>query len=103
MSLSQRISQVWQGSNYTPPRIPLIFHENEYMATIDDSGTFIRFMAHDGQIFLSMNKNCSLSTIYTGDSVYVCTKVDPILCSPTGGPNDVKDLFVMNKIAPMLA
>jgi hypothetical protein len=104
MSLSQRIFQVWASSPYTPPKVPLIFYENEYMATVDDSQIFLRFMSSDGQIFLALNNNCQLGkpdpTI--GDSVYICRKVDPILCSPTAGLDSIRDLFVLNNITPLL-
>jgi hypothetical protein len=104
MSLSQRIIQVWLASGYTPPKIPLIFYENEYMITVDDSGLFLRFMSSDGQIFLALNQNCQLGTpdITVGNSVYVCSKVDPILCSPSKGPNGIRDIFVLNNITPLL-
>jgi len=105
MSLSQYILQIWSSSPYTPPKIPLIFYENEYMITVDDSQTFLRFMSSDGQIFLALNKNCYTvkpdATI--GDAVYICNKVDPILCSPTTGPNNLRDLFVLNNIASVLS
>ena len=104
MSLSQRIIQIWATSPYNPPHTPLIYYEGEYMATVDDTQTFLRFMSSDGQIFLALNQNCQLAqpdpTI--GDAVYYCTKVDPILCSPTKGPDSIKDLFVLNNIAPLL-
>lgn len=104
MSLSQRIYQVWTTSQYTPPKVPLILYYNEYMATVDDSDTFLRFISSDGQIFLALNTHCQLArpdpTI--GDAVYVCSKVSPILCSPTGGPESIRDLFVLNNISPLL-
>lgn len=105
MSLSQRILQVWTLSPYPPPKVPLIFYEEEYMATVDDSETFLRFMSVDGQIFLALNTNCQLGkpTADIGESVYVCTKVDPILCAPVPGPSSVRDFFVLNNIAPLLA
>lgn len=104
MSLSQRILQIWTSSPHTPPKIPLIYYDNEYMATVDDSATFLRFMSIDGQIFLAFNQNCQHANAdpRIGDTVYLCTKVDPILCSPTGGPNSTRDLFVLNKITPLL-
>lgn len=104
MSLSQRIYQVWETYQYKPPTVPLIFYENEYMATVDDSGRFIRFMSSDGQIFLALNTHCQIGkpdpTI--GDAVYVCGKVSPILCSPTSGPENIRDLFVLNNVSPLL-
>jgi len=56
-------------------------------------------------IFLALNTNCQLGKpdVTIGDAIYVCKKVDPILCSPTGGPASIKDLFVLNNIAPLLA
>ena len=104
MSLSHRVLQIWSSSIHTPPTIPLIFYDNEYMATVDDSGPFLRFMSIDGQIFLALNQNCHHANAdpTIGDTVYLCTKVDPILCSPTSGPNSIKDLFVLNKITPLL-
>lgn len=104
MSLSEHIFQVWAASTYTPPTIPLIYNENEYMVTIDDTGAFLRFMSTDGQIYLALNTKCQLGkpdpTI--GNSVYVCTKLDPILCSPTTGIVSFRDLFVLNNIVPLL-
>jgi len=104
MSLLQRIHQVWVASSYTPPKIELIFYEGGFMATVDDSGTFLRFIAIDGQIFLALNQNCQLikPAPSVGDNIYFCTKVDPILCSPTGGPNGARDIFVLNNIIPLL-
>ena len=104
MSLSQRIYQVWSSSQYNPPQIPLIYYDNEYMATVDDSETFIRFMSSDGQIFLALNNYCQLGNPppIIGDNVYVCSKVSPILCSPTSGPTSTRDVFVLNNITPLL-
>lgn len=105
MSLSQRVLQVWATSQYLAPRVPLIFYENEYMATVDDSGIFFRFMSTDGSIFVALNRNCQANTApaTVGDTVYVCTKVDPILCSPSTGPESIRDIFVLNHIVPLLA
>lgn len=104
MSLSQQILQIWARSQYQPPRVPLIFYENEYMATVEDIGTFLRFMSMDGQIFLALNTNCQVGKpdASIGTEIYVCTKVDPILCSPTTGPESLRDIFVLNNIAPLL-
>lgn len=104
MSLSQRILDIWGSSSFTPPNIQLIFNENEYMAVIEDSEDFLRFMSSDGQIFIALSKNCqhAKSNPTIGDNVYVCTKVDPILCSPIHGPHNEKDIFVLNNIAPLL-
>jgi len=101
MSLSQYVLQIWKKSNYAPPRIPLLFYGNEYMAVIDDTQVFLRFMSSDGQIFLALNFNCEVGQTM-GDSVYVCNKIDPILCSPSNGPESSKDIFVLNNIAPLL-
>ena len=105
MSLSQNIITIWASSPYPPPRIPLIFYENEYMATVSDADTFLRFMSVDGQIFVALNINCQAGKPdpSIGDAIYICSKVDPILCSPTGGPDSSKDIFVLNNIAPLLA
>jgi len=104
MSLSKRILDIWNSSSFPTPKVPLIFYDNEYMATIDDSETFFRFMSSDGQIFLAINNNCQYGKPDSniGDVVYVCSKVDPILCSPTPGPNSYKDNFVLKNIAPLL-
>ena len=107
MSLSQRIYQIWNKSQHSPPKIPLIFYENEYMAVVDDSGAFIRFVSPDGQIFLALNTYCQLiqpdsSPRSLLDNIYVCNKVTPILCSPTGSPKDNRDFFVLNNIIPLL-
>lgn len=104
MSLSDRIFAIWATSHYNPPTVPLIFYENEYMITVDDSETFLRFMSSDGQIFLALNKNCQITrpSPIIGNSSYLCTKVDPILCSPTSGPDSVRDIFVLNNIIPLL-
>ena len=104
MSLSQQVLQIWTRSGYQPPSVPLIFYENEYMATVDDTGTFLRFISSDGQIFLALNTNCQLAKPDDdiGDTIYFCKKVDPILCAPVKGPEYVKDLFVLNNIAPLL-
>lgn len=104
MSLSQRIYQVWSSSQYNPPKVPLIYYDNEYMATVEDSEIFLRFMSSDGQIFLALNNYCQIGQAdpSIGDSVYVCSKVSPILCSPTTGPESVRDLFVLNNITQLL-
>lgn len=104
MSLSQYILKIWSQSQYEPPVIPLIFHENQYMATVEDSQTFLRFISSDGQIFLALNTNCQIGQPdpSIGDTIYMCSKVDPILCSPTKGPDSIKDLFVLNNIAQLL-
>ena len=108
MSLTQRILDVWATSRHVPPKIPLIFHENEYMITVDDTETFYRFMSTDGQIFLALSRNCQLATpdlsnqAALGKAVYLCNKVDPILCSPTSGPDSIRDIFVLNNIVPLL-
>jgi hypothetical protein len=104
MSLSQRILQIWTASSYSPPKILLIFNDNQYMATIDDSGPFLRFMSSDGQIFLSLNTHCRVGNPdqKNGDAIYLCTKLDPILCSPTHGLEYSRDLFVLNNIAPLV-
>ena len=105
MSLSQQIINIWASSPYSPPKIPLIFYENEYMATVSDIDTFLRFISVDGQIFVALNINCQVGKPdpSIGDTVYVCSKIDPILCSPSGGPDSIKDVFVLNKITPLLA
>lgn len=104
MSLSQQIINIWTASPYSPPKIPLIFHENQYMATVSDTDTFLRFISVDGQIFLALNFNCKQAAPdpSIGNSVYICSKVDPILCSPTSGPDNARDIFVLNKIIPLL-
>jgi len=107
MSLSQRILERWKSSQYinNVPQVPLIYEDGEYMIIVDDSQTFIRFMSLDGQVFLALRQNCQYARpdpIY-GDFVYMCTKVDPILCSPTGGPDGVRDMFVLNNIVPLFA
>lgn len=103
-SLSQRIDAIWKTSAHVPPRVQLIYNDGEYMATVNDSDTFLRFMSSDGQIFIALNTNCNYArpAPVIGDNVYVCTKVDPILCSPTGGPDSVRDLFVLNNIVHLL-
>lgn len=104
MSLSQQIIDIWTASPYPPPKIPLIFHENEYMATVSDNETFLRFISVDGQIFVALNGNCQSGKPHEsiGNSIYICSKVDPILCSPTGGPGSARDIFVLNNITPLL-
>jgi len=104
MSLSQKIFNIWATSQFTAPKIPLIFYENEYMATVSDDENFLRFMSIDGQIFLALNVNCQYAQAdpTIGETVYICRKVDPILCSPTTGPNSVKDYFVLNNIVSLL-
>ena len=100
MSLSQQIQQIWLASPHRAPRVPLIYHDNEYMITVDDTGPFLRFMSADGQIFLSLNRNCQIGIpdVTVGNEVYMCAKVDPILCSTTGGPLNAKDVFVVNNL-----
>ena len=104
MSLTDRILAIWARSQYIAPKVPLIFYENEFMITVEDSGTFLRFMSSDGQIFLALNLNCQLGKPdpSVGDAVYVCKKVDPILCSPTSGVDSTRDIFVLNNIAHLL-
>jgi hypothetical protein len=104
MSLSDRLLQVWKSANLIPPRVPLFYHDNQYMATIDDSSQLLRFMSVDGQIFVALNTNCQYGQPdpSIGQQVYMCTKVTPILCSPTHGPESFRDLFVMNNIVPYL-
>ena len=113
MSLSQRILKIWRQSQYLPPRVPLLFYDNEYMAVVDDTQSFLRFISSDGQIFLALNTHCQISKIdepyfpgkpatTVGDTIYVCSKIDPILCSPTSGPESIKDIFVLNYITPLL-
>lgn len=48
MSLSDQIQQVWAISAYPSPKIHLIFYNDEYMATVDDSENFLRFISIDG-------------------------------------------------------
>jgi hypothetical protein len=104
MALSQRIIEVWRASNYGPPAVPLIYHENQYMATIADEGAFVRFMKLDGSILMALSQRCQQGqpdpTI--GTTVYVCGQVTPILCAPSGGPEGARDLFVLNNIIPLL-
>lgn len=104
MSLTDRLLQIWRTSPHIPPRVPLFYHDHEYMATIDDSGALLRFMSTDGQIFIALNQNCQYGqgdpTI--GPQVYMCTRITPILCGPTHGPESHRDLFVMNSILPHL-
>lgn len=104
MSLSARIIEVWKTSNYPIPKVPLIYHENEYMATIADEGAFVRFMSLDGTIIMALSQRCDLGQPdpTVGTSVYVCKQVTPILCGPAGGPEGPRDLFVMNNIIPLL-
>ena len=101
MSLSQQILQIWTDSSYDPPTVQLIYYEGDYMVTIDDSETFLRFMSSDGQIYLALNKNCQQSEV-DSTIVYFCDKLDPILCSPTKGPETSRDMFVLNNIIPLL-
>lgn len=105
MSLSDYINRIWSNSPYKPPKVPLIYYQDEYMVTVDDSEMFLRFMSYDGQIFLALNKYCQLGEgdDSMGKNVYVCSKVDPILCSPGKGPESMKDIFVLNNIASLLA
>lgn len=104
MSVSTRVLEVWRTSNYPPPTIPLIYHDNQYMATISDQGDFVRFMGLDGGIWMALSKRCQQGqpdpTI--GTAVYICVQVTPILCAPTGGPEGDRDLFVLNSILPLL-
>lgn len=105
MSLEQRILEKWASSGYAPPKIPLLFVPNEYMAVIDDSGIFFRLMSTDGQILLAINRYCSLNSAppSVAANVYVCEKLDPVLCSPSSGPSGDKDRFVLNNIIPLLS
>lgn len=104
-SLSQYIDLIWKRSTFPPPNIQLLYDNNEYFAVISDSEIFIRFMSADGQIFLALNTNCrrQTTTDLSPQTFYFCSKIDPILCSPTEGPNNTRDLFVLNNIAPLLA
>jgi hypothetical protein len=99
MSLSQRILQIWNTSQFKAPNVPLIYHDNQYMATVDDSTNFFRFMSADGQIFVALSTRCQIQ----GPGIYVCTKIDPILCSPVPGLQYGRDIFVLNNIAPLIA
>lgn len=105
-TISDSILSLWNTSNYSPPSIPVIYSDNEYMAVIEDSGDFIRFMSSDGQIFLTLNQNnnCQLAVPdqIVGTHVYFCEKITPILCSPTAGVNGDRDFFVLNNIVPLL-
>lgn len=102
--LSQYIGSIWEKSSYTPPAVSLLYNDGEFMAVVDDSENFIRFMSADGQIFVSLNTNCTPnpSKNIPLESVYLCSKVDAILCSPTEGPNSSRDLFVLKNIVPLL-
>lgn len=101
MSLSEQISDIWIRAGYAPPNVKLIYHENEYMIVIDDSTSFLRFMSTDGQIFIALNRKCQIGS-NTQDEVYVCDKVDAILCSPVKGPGSDRDFFVLANIIPLL-
>lgn len=105
MDLSERLLQIWHSSSHIPPRVPLLFHQNQYMATIDDSTQFLRFMSVDGQIFVALNTNCQYIQMDSsiGTQVYMCNKISPIICAPSHGPNNIRDVFVLNHIIPSLS
>ena len=106
MSLEQHILTVWQQQSYYPiPELPLIHYAGEYMATIDDTQDFVRFMNAGGQIFLTLRKNIYLAKppdLAIGNVVYACDKAYPILCGPSHGSEEERDNFVLNNIAYML-
>ena len=100
MSLSENLLEIWGQSQYQPPEIPLLFYDGDLMVVISDSGAFIRFMSIDGQVYLALNKNCEVVVSKTED-VYSCYSGYQILCSPST-IQDNRDLFVLNKIIPLL-
>lgn len=102
MSLTENILRVWEQSHHDPPSVPLLFHEKNLMVVVSDSERFIRFMSLDGQIYLSLNKSCEIIPIETGDNVYSCSTTRPIFCCPSSSEKDGRDLFVLNKILPLI-
>lgn len=104
MSLSDKIISIWNNSIYDPPYVPLLYHNNEYMATISDNNLFIRFISIDGQIFSALKIHFQLGNPdpSIGQNVYMCAKINPILCSPQSCPENSRDLFVLNNIACLL-
>lgn len=105
MSLSDQLLQIWRNQDlHISPRIPLLFYNSEYMATIDDAGVLLRFMGPDGQIYSALNTQCQYAQGHPsiGDQVYVCTSVKAILCAPAQGPENSRDVFVMKYILPHL-
>lgn len=98
MSLSESILNIWKQSHYEHPTVQLLFYDDNWKIVISDSDNFIRFMSLNGQIYLTLKRNCEIVIADTGDKVYSCLGI----CSPFTTAEDSKDLFVLNKIIPFL-
>lgn len=90
----------WVNSGFVAPKIPYVYYDGEYMAVIDDSTQFIRFMDKEGQIYMAYNAYCNVPA--GNNNIYQCQKVDPILCAPVPGLDYAKDTFVLQNIIPTL-
>jgi len=104
MSLTDDILNIWNQSVYTPPSVPLLYYNNEYMAVVDDNDVFLRFISVDGQVYVALNNHCDYinSDKSIGPGVYICEPITPILCAPLKGPEGHRDFFVLNNIIPLL-
>lgn len=101
MDLGERILEIWEESEFPPPTVLLVQHEDNLLAVVDDSDTFFRFIGRNGQVYLALNRNCSRITINDGEA-YSCKRIDPVLCSPSTGPDGPRDNFVLDQIIPLI-
>lgn len=103
MDLEEQIKQIWKDSNFIIPKVFIIYYEKQYMAVINDSTDFIRFIRSSSEVYLAINKYCQLEFDKNiGMDIYVCKKAVPILCSPFPGKAGILDNFVLGTITPML-
>lgn len=106
MSLTDRIMQIWHASNHTPPMVPLAYHDEDLLLTIEDSGPIWRFLAVDGQVYSAVGAACKIRNprdANLGPQAYVCTGLTIVMCSPSSGPHGARDMFVLNNIVPLVS
>lgn len=103
MDLEEQIKNIWQNSNFITPKVFIIYFEKQYMAVINDSTNFIRFIRSSSEVYLAIDKYCEIEFDKNiGMDIYVCKKAVPILCSPFPGKPGILDNFVLGSITPIL-
>lgn len=93
MSLVDEIFAKWDASPYSAPKRALVRLIDGYLIVIDDNGPIYRFMDTNGHVYASVSHYCSVDD----EDNYSCSKIDMILCSPSGPV----DHFVEEQILPL--
>lgn len=100
MLITDKALALWQSNKMMPPKVPIIYYDDRYMAVIDDEGPFIRFVDKNGHVYMASSKDCPIEQTEDKQTVYFCQQIDPILT--TSKIQSDRDVFAMYDINQIL-